>query len=245
MPTLTPTETTSLLVEAGSGGAACRVASRGGAFRAVLQELRGSTARVALVPDRALLLSGDDVRVDVRVGPGVRLHLLETSGTVAYDMRGGAARWDLSVVVEDGGSLVHETLPFVSSAGSDVRRTTRVDLAADASAILRETLVLGRHGEAAGRLLSSTRVRRAGREVLTEDLDGRDLAPYRIQDALLDLTPGASEAARGCCPDGVTRLVSESGAVVWRVLADQAHVAAAGIDRVWADVVARVPGSCA
>ncbi len=237
MTTLTPTETTTLVVEPGGrGGADCRVVSRGGAFRAVLQELRGSTARVALVPDRALLLAGDDVRVDVRVGPGVRLHLVETSGTVAYDMRGGTARWDLSVVVEDGGSLVHETLPFVSSAGSDVRRSTRVDLAGDASALLRETLVLGRYGEVAGRLLSSTRVLRAGREVLVEEVDGRDLSPSRIQDALLDLAPGAEQ--RDCAAEGVTRLVTESGEVVWRALATQAHVAAAGIDRLWERIVA-------
>ncbi len=48
--------------------------------------------RVALVAATALLLAGDEVEVEVVVGEGLRLEVVETAGTVAYAMRGGSAR---------------------------------------------------------------------------------------------------------------------------------------------------------
>ena len=121
-------------------------------------------ARVALVATRALLLGGDRVRVEVHVGEGVELELVEVSGTVAYAGRGRSASWDVDVRVDAGGLLVWDALPFVVADGADVERTTRVSLAAGGArreqgvALLRETLVLGRSGEVGGRLRSRTRV---------------------------------------------------------------------------------------
>ena len=46
-------------------------------------------ARVALVPEQAVLLAGDHVTVSVRVGAGAALEIVEPGGTVAYAMRGG------------------------------------------------------------------------------------------------------------------------------------------------------------
>lgn len=120
--------------------------------------------RVALVATRALLLGGDRVRVEVHVGEGVELELVEVSGTVAYAGRGRSASWDADVRVDAGGLLVWDALPFVVADGADVERTTRVSLAAGGGrrepgvALLRETLVLGRSGEVGGRLRSRTRV---------------------------------------------------------------------------------------
>ncbi|WP_264031645.1 urease accessory protein UreD [Cellulosimicrobium sp. SH8] len=121
-------------------------------------------ARVALVATRALLLGGDRVRVEVHVGEGVELELVEVSGTVAYAGRGRSASWDVDVRVDAGGLLVWDALPFVVADGADVERTTRVSLADGGArgergvALLRETLVLGRTGEVGGRLRSRTRV---------------------------------------------------------------------------------------
>jgi len=129
----------------------------------VLSAGRG-TARVALVATRALLLGGDHVRVEVHVGEGVELELVEVSGTVAYAGRGRSASWDVDVRVDARGLLVWDARPFVVADGADVARSTGVTLAAgDAhgaggAALLRETLVLGRSGEAGGRLRSRTRV---------------------------------------------------------------------------------------
>ena len=182
-------------------------------------------ARVALVATVALLLAGDDVVVEVRVGPGVHLEIVETSGTVAYDMRGGCASWRVDARVAAGATLTWAGLPLVVSAGAAVTRRTSVVLAAGARALLRETVVLGRTGEVGGDLLLSTDVRRDdGRPVLREELDlGRE---HRQAAALLG-------GAR--CLDQLTVLgqradlegpevlqLAEPGTVV-RTLADDLH----------------------
>lgn|GEM_PF-263418 len=131
---------------------------RPGALSARVLSTGPHAARVALVATRALLLGGDHVRTEVRVGPGVELELVEVSGTVAYTGRGRAASWVVDVVVDDGGLLVWDALPFVVAEGADVVRRTDVRLGAGAAALLRETLVLGRTGETGGRLRSTTRV---------------------------------------------------------------------------------------
>ena len=67
---------------------------RDGLLRA--QRLHGPAGPVpgsALVGQTALLLGGDAVELDVRVGPGARLELCDVAGTVAYDGRGRSARW--------------------------------------------------------------------------------------------------------------------------------------------------------
>ncbi|MEP7764552.1 urease accessory protein UreD [Sanguibacter sp. 25GB23B1] len=153
-----------------------------------------SGARVALVATGALLLAGDHVRIDVHVGAGAWLEVVETSGTVAYDARGGTAAWDVTVDVDEGGTLVWEGLPFVVAAGADVTRRTTVTLAPDAALLLRETLVLGRTGEVGGDLRSTTRCTIDGRPAFVEDLrlDASRtapgvLGPARVLDSILCL----------------------------------------------------------
>jgi urease accessory protein len=179
--------------------------------------------RVALVPEQAVLLAGDHVEVTVRVGAGRRLEIVEPGGTVAYAMRGRAARWDVRVEVEAGGSLVWHGQPFVVAEGADVRRTTSVDLAPDARAVLRETLVLGRHAEGPGRLVSRTEVHRDGAAVLVEELDSAlGLGQHRVVNQVLELG----------CPGGLDRLDQrgaamclqlESGDRLHRWLGAEAH----------------------
>jgi len=182
-------------------GGRVRCDLRPGALSARVLSTGPRTARVALVATRALLLGGDHVRIEVRVGPGVELELVEVSGTVAYTGRGRAASWGVDVVVDDGGLLVWDALPFVVAEGADVTRRTDVRLGADAAALLRETLVLGRTGETGGRLRSATRVEQAGtpagaapgaRELFVEDLDLGDarslpgiLGAARVVDSVL------------------------------------------------------------
>jgi urease accessory protein len=190
-------------------GGRVRCDLRPGALSARVLSTGPRTARVALVATRALLLGGDHVRLEVRVGAGVELELVEVSGTVAYTGRGRAASWAVDVAVEDDGLLVWDALPFVVAEGADVTRSTDVRLGAGSVALLRETLVLGRTGETGGRLRSRTRVGRAadesGRgarsehgwhlpahELFVEDLDlGADrslpgiLGPARVVDSLL------------------------------------------------------------
>jgi urease accessory protein len=126
--------------------------------------------RVALVAGQALLLDGDHVEVEVVVTGLARLRVVEPAGTVAYDMRGGSARWDVAVTLRDGAHLVWDAEPFVVARGASVRRTTVLDVGAGCTAQLRETLVLGRHGEPGGALRTTTRAALAGRPALAEDL---------------------------------------------------------------------------
>nr|WP_240945693.1 urease accessory protein UreD [Rhodococcus sp. HNM0569] len=103
-----------------------------------------------------MLLAGDEVRLDVRVGAGRSLEIVETSGTVAYDMRGGRASWNVDVTIDADGSLLWDGLPFVVASGSDVARHTTTRLAAGATCTLRETFVSGRTAEDGGCMVATT-----------------------------------------------------------------------------------------
>ena len=127
--------------------------------------------RIALVAAGALLLAGDHVRIEVAVSGPVRVEIVETAGTVAYGMRGSSARWDVDITLTDGASLRWNGEPFVVSADAAVLRSTAVRLDAGCTAELRDSLVLGRHGEVGGALQTSTRGWIDGDVVLAEDLD--------------------------------------------------------------------------
>lgn len=151
----------------------CCLLTRGSLAPRRLTTADGSV-RVALVAAHALLLAGDEVRVELVVDGPHRVGVVETGGTVAYDMRGDRARWDVDVTLRGGAELAWHAEPFVVSRGADVSRSTTVRLDDDCRASLREVLVLGRTGEVGGSLRTSTRVTQGGRPVLAEDLD---LAP--------------------------------------------------------------------
>ncbi|WP_338749883.1 urease accessory protein UreD [Janibacter alittae] len=126
--------------------------------------------RVALVANCASLLAGDDLRLDVHVGAGAHLELVEPSGTVVYNSDGELARWSAQVRVEEAGRLVWGAAPFVVSGGARVQRHTGIDLAPEAVVLLRETLVLGRSGESGGRLRSVLRADLERRPLFVEEL---------------------------------------------------------------------------
>lgn len=173
-------------------------------------------ARVALVSTAATLLAGDDVRIEVDVGPGAWLELVDVAAVVAYHARGGSASWSVAARVGELGRLVWRGEPLVVSGGADVRRCSRLDVAAGGSALLRETLVLGRSGERGGSLWASSRVAYAGRPLLAEDLDLRSDAsspdgtqaresagmfgPHRVLDSLVVV----GEALTASLPRGET-----------------------------------------
>lgn len=199
--------------------------------------VRGAAARVALVGAYALLLAGDDLRMEVTVGPGVWLELVEPSGIVAYDARGGAASWQADVRVADGGCLVWRGAPFVVTAGADVTRRTRIELSGGARALVHETLVLGRSYETGGGpLRSTTRVAADGRPLLVEDLD--------LRDPVLAGTPGVLGGNRvlttafllGARPGqavGVQETLLHGPGALARSVAAHAHEAEAAVAGSW------------
>jgi urease accessory protein len=181
MSTVTMSTVTRIEVHRRDGRATCTF--RGGHLSPRRIEAPDGRVRVALVATVALLLAGDEVRIEVVVGAGMDLEIVEIAGTVAYDMRGGSATWDVDVRVEDGGLLVWAGLPFVVAGGADVMRSTAVTLDGDARAVLRETYVFGRSGEVGGDLRASMTATHAGTPLLVEDLDLR--RTHRVEPAVM------------------------------------------------------------
>jgi urease accessory protein len=159
-------------VEAAQGRA--RLTLTGGALAPRVIRVDESGARIGLVATEALLLGGDHIDIEIDVGPGAWLELVETAGTVAYDAGHVQSSWTVRIRIGDGGVLVWVGEPFVISQGANVRRQTTIDLTERAVACLRETLVLGRTGEIGGAIRSRMSVRHAGRQLLAEDLDLTD-----------------------------------------------------------------------
>lgn len=140
----------------------------------------GDVARVALVQTAASLLAGDRLEIVVRCGPGARLRLVDVAALVAHDVRGGdPAHVDVRLDVGARARLEWDAEPLVLASGSDVRRHTGIRLGAGAAALVRDTLVLGRAGELAGHLATSTDVRQEHRPVHAEELDTGDVGLLR------------------------------------------------------------------
>ena len=192
--------------------------------------------RVALVAEGGLLVSGDDIGIGMRVGPGLTLEVVEPAGTVAYDMRGGRARWCVEVHVQAAARLVWRAEPFVVSTGAEVDRGVAVRLHGDGVAVLRETLVLGRVEEMGGVLRQRFRADVDGVALLAEDLevDGRRpragvLGGLRV----LDTVSVLGERATGLpTPPGAHRLELEGPGTVLRHLGDAVH--SSPLEVVWA-----------
>ncbi|MEV0742860.1 urease accessory protein UreD [Streptomyces sp. NPDC050549] len=155
----------------GRGGTALPVLEGDGPL--ALRRIRGSgaEARVMLVGAMSGPLGGDHFAVEADVESGARLRVGSAAATIALPGQAkGESRYDVRIDVAEGGEL--EWLPeqLISVCGSDLRVTTRVDLAASARLVLREEQVLGRVGEEPGRLTSRLTLRIAGRTVLDQEL---------------------------------------------------------------------------
>ncbi|GAA1180443.1 urease accessory protein UreD [Nesterenkonia xinjiangensis] len=164
-------------------------------------------AHVGVTAAEMVLLDGDSLTAEIRVGAGCVLRVEDIGGTVAYPRRASqtglsasaervqgqqTASWHLDIQVEDGGTLLWHGLPFVIAEAADVVRRTSVRLGHDARAVLRETLVLGRHAERGGRIRSALEVQDPDGPLLLEELtvDGARPEPgvlggQRVADTIL------------------------------------------------------------
>ncbi|WP_234436096.1 urease accessory protein UreD [Streptomyces sp. NRRL S-813] len=131
----------------------------------------GAEAHVLLVGAMSGPLGGDRFTVDARVASGARLRIGSAAATLALPGQApGEARYDVRLTVADGGELHWLPEQLISARASDLRVTTRVDLAPTARLVLREEQVLGRAGETPGRLTSRLTVRIGGRAVFDQEL---------------------------------------------------------------------------
>ncbi len=195
------------------------------------------TMTVHLVNGAAGPLAGDDLRLDISVGGGVRLVLRSVAATVALPGHGpGPSRLTVTAEVADGGELDLGPEPTVVADGADHRIVTEVRLAATARLRLREEILLGRFGEPSGSVLSMLRVDVAG----GAEGSGTDLAggssrwvPLLRQELLLGpQAPGL----RGPAQLGGARAV---GSLL--VVGPEWAEAGAGADAAVAEGVARLP----
>jgi urease accessory protein len=161
------------------------VVERGTDGRSAVRELR-SQSPLTLLPQRGAVatrspvptvhmvgsattpLGGDDVLLDVEVGPGAGLVLTGVAAAVALPGR-GASRLVVRLQVADGASLQYLPEPTIVTARADHRGELHADLGVDARLRCREVLVAGRSGEQAGHFRGLVRVRDAGRPLLVQE----------------------------------------------------------------------------
>ncbi|MEV4138862.1 urease accessory protein UreD [Dactylosporangium sp. NPDC049742] len=163
-------------------------------------------ATVHVVGGAAGPLGGDDLRLDIEVGPGARLSLRTVAASIALPSRTGAPSYlSVRVTVAGGGTL--HWLPEQTVAAAGCRHTTAasVDAGEGATLLWRDEIVCGRHDEAPGDLTVSTSVTYAGRPLLRQRLDvgpGADgwagpavLGAAKATGSLLHVHPGVAPGA--------------------------------------------------
>jgi urease accessory protein len=160
---------------------------------------RAGWTRIVLVQTNAGPLAGDRIEVDVEVESGAALELTATAATLAYPAS-EQATISVSCRVGAGARLVWLAQPVILAAGCDLVTSVDLELADDAAAVVRETVVLGRHAETAGRYRGTIRCELARRPLLRDEvrIEGADRTTALV--ALGDARAVATLAILGVRP---------------------------------------------
>jgi len=133
--------------------------------------LRPTPDGVYLVGGAAGPLGGDRLRLRIEVGPGASLTMRTSAASVALPGRSGRpSHLDMEATVAEGGTLRWLPEPAVAAARCQHRLRSRISVAAGASLIWRDELVLGRHGEDPGEFVTRISVDVDTRPVLRQGL---------------------------------------------------------------------------
>ena len=162
--------------------------------------LRRTPEAVYLVGGAAGPLGGDVLELLIEVREGAALRLRTVAAAVALPGRNGQESiLSVSMTVAAGARLEYLPEPTVAADGARHRTEIRVDLAAGASLVLRDEVILGRHGERGGACRTRLRADLAGVPLLRHELDvsGTDavslgpavLAGHRMAGSLLCVDP--------------------------------------------------------
>jgi len=141
--------------------------------------LRRTPSAVYLVGGAAGPSGGDELSLRVAVGAGAFLRLRSAAASIALPgLDGRESVLRVSVSVAAGGRLEYLPEPVVVSARARHATLVSVTLAAGASLVLRDELLLGRFGEAGGSARTVLRADYAGRPLLRQSLEvsGTDAA---------------------------------------------------------------------
>jgi urease accessory protein len=117
------------------------------------------TARISRAAGAAGPVGGDDLRLHVDVGPGAALVMRDVSATVALPgPRGERSRSHTTIRVGANATLVWLPEPLIAARGCDHHAATHIVLEPGARLLLREEILLGRHGERPGVVRQRLRV---------------------------------------------------------------------------------------
>lgn len=136
-----------------------------------LRRLRtdGNAATVGIIGAMSAPLGGDRLTLDITAEDRAELEVTTAAATLA--LRGpttDAATYDVRLTAGEHAHLRWLPQPLISAAGSNLRQTYTVELAATSRFVLREEQLLGRADEEPGHLVSRILVRRAGRPLLDQ-----------------------------------------------------------------------------
>ncbi|MEU7907326.1 urease accessory protein UreD [Actinoplanes sp. NPDC049118] len=134
---------------------------------------------VHLVGGAAGPLRGDDLRLDVEVGPGARLELRSVAAQLALPGRPGAppSRLEIRASVAAGAALRWLPEPLIAATGCHHLAVTLVEVEAGGSLLWRDDLVCGRHDEPSGDVRADMTVRYAGSTLYRHELSVGPEAP--------------------------------------------------------------------
>ena len=125
--------------------------------------LRDTPGGVYLVGAAAGPVGGDDLELDIDVGPGTTLVLRSAAASLLLPgPRGDASQLRIRAGVAAGGRLDYCLQPAVADAGCEHRAVATVEMEPGGVLRWREAIVLGRHGEPAGHCVSRLDVSIAG-----------------------------------------------------------------------------------
>lgn len=179
---------------------ACVVAEADAAGRTRLTSLRSEAPLVLRETADALYLvggaggplGGDDLTLDVDVGPGACLTIRTVAASLAQPGAGGQPSLvAVRVTVGAGAELRWLPEPVVAVRGCRHHMVATITLDAGAGLVWREEVILGRHAEQGGSVVTRTTVDRAGVPLLRHELA---LGPAHAAAAGPAVTAGARAA---------------------------------------------------
>jgi len=140
--------------------------------------LRPTPDGLHLVASAAGPLGGDVVTIDVRVGAGAALTVRTAAASLALPGREGApSAVTVTAEVGPGASLHWLPEPLVAVAGCRHTASATVRLADGADLVWRDEVVLGRHGEPPGDIVTRLAVDVAGHPLARHELRAGPSAP--------------------------------------------------------------------
>jgi urease accessory protein len=148
--------------------------------------LRRTPDSVYLVGGAAGPLGGDLLALHITVGAGAFLRVRTAAASIALPgLDGLESVLRVFVTVAEGGRLEYLPEPVVVTAGARHATLVAATLSGGASLVLRDEVLLGRHGEAGGTARSVLRVSYAGRPLLRHSLEVAGTDPASLGPAVL------------------------------------------------------------